>query len=94
MHCEYHLRYEDKTSGESSRVAVEDPRPTEIANLFEREGSQVNMASEDVPMYFMRTEVLDSGCEIRIADETDFPGYEVIPTGDSRAGRDFRVAGG
>ena len=45
-------------------------------------------------MYTMQTEVLDPGCEVHIPDDTDFPGYEVTPTDDSRAGRGSRVADG
>ena len=52
------------------------------------------MAATDLPKFLMHTEVLDSGCEVYIADETDFPGYEIRPTDDSRAGRGFRVADG
>ena len=52
------------------------------------------MASKDVPQFLMHTEVLDSGCEVHVADETDSPGYEVQPTDDSRAGRGFNVADG
>ena len=52
------------------------------------------MASKDVPQFLMHTEVLDSGCEVHVADETDFPGYEVHPADDSRAGRGFNVADG
>jgi hypothetical protein len=52
------------------------------------------MASKDVPQFLMYTEVLDSGCEVHVADETDFPGYEIQPTDDSRAGRGFNVADG
>ena len=42
----------------------------------------------------MHTEVLESECEVHIAIETDFPGHEIRPTDDSRAGRGFRVADG
>ena len=52
------------------------------------------MAAKDIPKSLMHTEVLDSECEVYIADETDFPGYEIRPTDESRAGRGFRVADG
>ena len=52
------------------------------------------MASRDVPEFFTHTEVFDSGCDVHIADETDFPGYEITPTEDSKSGRCFRVADG
>ena len=95
MHClqDIGCRY-GKQSDESSRVVVEDSRPTKNADLFEREETQANMASKDIPMYLMHTEELDSGCGVHIADETDFPGYEVKPADDSRAGRGSRVADG
>ena len=38
--------------------------------------------------------MLDSGCEVHVADGTDFPGYAVHATDDSRAGRGFNVADG
>ena len=47
-----------------------------------------------MPQFLLHTEVLDSGCGVHVADETDFPGYEVHPTDDSRAGRGFNVADG
>jgi len=62
--------------------------------LCERESNEVNMAANDVPEFLMHSEVLDSGCEVHIADESDFPGYEVKPTEDSRNNRGFRVADG
>jgi hypothetical protein len=52
------------------------------------------MASKDIPEFLLHSEVLDSGCEVHIADETDFPGYEIRPTEDSKSGRGFRVADG
>ena len=52
------------------------------------------MASKDVPQSLLHTEVLDSGCEVHVADETDFPGYAIHATDDSRAGRGFNVADG
>ena len=54
----------------------------------------MNMASKDVEKYLLHTEVLDSGCEVHIADERDLPGYEIKPSVDSRAGRGFKVADG
>ena len=52
------------------------------------------MAAKDTPMFLMHAGVVDSGCEVHIADETGFSGYEIKPTDDSRAGRGFRVADG
>ena len=52
------------------------------------------MASKDVEKYILHTEVLDSGCEVHIADGRDLPGYEIKPSVDSRAGRGFKVADG
>ena len=52
------------------------------------------MASNDAPEFLTHSDVLDSGCEVHIADETDFPGYDVKPTEDSRTNRGFRVADG
>ena len=82
----------NKCIGISDRVVARDPRPT--VQLCERETSEVMMASNDVPEFLTHSEVLDSGCEVHIADETDFPGYEVKPTEDSRNNRGFRVADG
>ena len=62
--------------------------------LCERESNEVNMAANDVPEFFTHSEVLDSVCEVHIADETDFPGYEVKPIEDSKNNRGFRVADG
>ena len=52
------------------------------------------MASKDVGKYLLHTEVMDSGCEVHIADERDLPGYEIKHSVDSRAGRGFKVADG
>ena len=52
------------------------------------------MASKDVPESLLRSEVPDSGCEVHIADETDFTGYEIKQTEDSKSGRGPRVADG
>ena len=52
------------------------------------------MAPKDVPEFLLHSEVLDSGCEVHIADETGFLGYEVKPTEDSKSGRGSRVADG
>ena len=77
---------------DDSRVVARDPRPT--VQLCERDNNEIMMASKDVPEFLLHTEVLDSGCEVHIADETDFPGYHISPTEDSRNGRGFRVADG
>ena len=92
LHLPHDFKY--ATRDESSGLVARDPRPTKNVQLFERDGNQVNMASKDVPQFLMHTEVLDSACEVHVADETDFPGYEVQPTDDSRAGRGFNVADG
>ena len=42
------------------------------------------MAANGVPEFLLHSEVLDSGCEVHIANGTDFPGYEVKPAEDSR----------
>ena len=52
------------------------------------------MASRDVPQFLLQTDVLDSGCEVHVAGGTDFPGYTVHATDDSRAGRGFNDADG
>ena len=92
VHFLYEMMYNDKDT--SSRLVARDPRPTKNVKLCEREGSQINMAAKDIPKFLMHTGVLESGCEVHIADGTDFPGYEMRPDNDSRAGRGFRVAGG
>ena len=79
---------------ESPRLVARDSRPAKNAPLCERQQNQVNIASHDVPESLPRTEVLDPGCEVHIADETDPPGYEIKPTEDSRSGRGFLLVDG
>jgi len=85
-------RWKKKNNDINDRVVARDPRPT--VQLCERESNEVMMAANEVPEFLLHSEVLDSGCEVHIADETDFPGYEVKPTEDSRNNRGFRVADG
>ena len=78
------------TTNDNCRVVARDPRPT--VQPCERESNEVMMAANEIPEFLLHSEVLNSGCEVHIADETDFPGYEVKPIGDSRNNRGFRVA--
>ena len=57
----------------------------ESVNLLDSEGDQINNFQEEVPFEV----VLDSGAAEHVTDNIDAPGYSIVPSAGSKAGKAF-----
>ena len=62
----------------------------ESVNLLDSEGDQINNFQEEVPFEV----VLDSGAAEHVTDNIDAPGYSIVPSAGSKAGKAFIAANG